>query len=449
MEYLKKQYPEFPDEKVEKEIVFSSLYPNTKYNDGTVRFLMFTLMDLALDYLTHIQLRQNKLLESNYLLKALNQKALYKQFERSSRDTASKFNKVIVHTEEYYYDKHFFEYENLYYLHRFHFDRNEKFVQNKSVNNIINNLNYFYTARMLRFYLYILNTGKLYNIQIKTRHIDEVINNFDSGNYTDTPLITLLYNTIMLHLKEDDEEYFHIVKNELIKNFDKTDLPDAAEIIINLENYCKRMVRKGKRKYTSELFNLFKFEIEHKTYVYEGGFSEKLYFNVIETAIKMNELDWTEKFIEKFKKELYSEVRDSSYCYGRALYEFASGNFERAIELLSKAKYKEVYNKFEIKTLLICCFYELDMIDPMYSAIDSYRHLLASDKYISPDRKKYYSNFLKIAKKMIQLKLSYSLSTLFTLRKMLEMPDVVINNDWIEAKLLEAEKKNPLLKRGK
>lgn len=443
-DYLKKQYPKFDEEKVLKESVFEKIFPKAEYNDGFIRSLMFSLMNLALDYLTYNELRKDRLLETNFRLKTMNKKGLWKQFEKTSREISSEYDNIKVRTEEYYFNKYFFENENLFYQHRLYFNRVEKFILNKGVNDIISNLNYFYTFKMLKFYLYILNTRGIYNIQLKSHHIDEVIERFNADDYHEAPLIITFYNTIMLHLEEDNEEHYRTVKAEIFRNFEKMDIADSVEIIINMENYCKRMMRKGRQAYRKELLEVYKFELANKTYTYEGGFSERLYYSVVETALKMKEYKWAEKFIEDYKEMLHDNVRENSYLYARALFETTHKNFERAIELLSKTHYKEVFNKFEIKTLHLVCFYELGMYEQMYSAIDSYRHLLASDKFISPVRKKYYSNFLKIVKKMIQLKLKFNISIVFEIRKLLETLGVVINSDWIEEKLDEAEKVNPI-----
>jgi hypothetical protein len=446
-DYLRRLYPKFEEEKVLKETVSTKLYPKAEYNDGFIRSLMFSLMNLAIDYLTYTEMRKNMLFEANYRLKTMNHKGLWKQFEKESREISEEYGKVKVRTEEYYFNKYFFENERLFNLHRVHFGRNEKFIYTETFNDIITNLNYFYTCKMLKYHLYVINTRGIYNIQLKTHQVDELIKNLNTEDYNDSPLIPLMYNAIMLHLDESNEEHYRTIKISLLKEFEKIEMGDAVEIIINMENYCKRMMRKGKQGYVKELLDLYKFEIKHKTYLSEGGFSERLYYSVVETALKMKEHEWTKKFIEDHRNELFENVRESAYNYARAIYETATGNFGKAIELLSKSRYKEVFNKFEIKTLLIVCFYELNMFDQIYSSIDSYRHLLASDKYISPHRKKYYSNFLKIVKKMMQLKLRYNVSTVFEIRKLLETLGIVINSDWIEEKLSEAEKINPVVKK--
>jgi len=82
------------------------------------------------------------------------------------------------------------------------------------------------------------------------------------------------------------------------------------------------------------------------------------------------------------------------------------------------------------------------MFDEMEGVIDSYRHLLKSDKYISAERKKYYSNFIFIAKKLIRLKTRFSSELAAKLNDMLKQPGFVIDVKWLQSKIIEAENRN-------
>ena len=79
------------------------------------------------------------------------------------------------------------------------------------------------------------------------------------------------------------------------------------------------------------------------------------------------------------------------------------------------------------------------MFDEMEGMIDSYRHILKSDKYMSNERKKYYANYILIAKKMIKLKTHFTSLLAARLRKMLQQPGFVIGVNWLEGKIAEAE----------
>jgi hypothetical protein len=233
-----------------------------------------------------------------------------------------------------------------------------------------------------------------------------------------------------------------VLRNALKNNFSELTLNDSVEVMINMENYCKRMIRKGKSEYEKHLFDIYLFELENKTYKAEHGLSNRMYISIIETAISLGRQKWTVSFIDEYKNELDEPARESTYTYAKAIYEFSVNNFNEALRLLQAAGYNDVYNKFKQKTLIIACYYELDLFDKMEGVIDSYRHLLTSDKYISKERKKYYSNYIIIAKKLIRMKTKFNPYEANEIREMLKIPGFVIDSKWIERKVTEAENKN-------
>ncbi len=119
---------------------------------------------------------------------------------------------------------------------------------------------------------------------------------------------------------------------------------------------------------------------------------------------------------------------------------FAQKDFESSLYSLINIKHTDIYNKFEIKTLLISVYYELNKFDEMEGTIDSFRHMLNNDKYINSSRKKYYLNFIRVCLKLIKLKTKLDDNIVYDIREMIKTPDFVIDKSWIEQKIKEAEK---------
>ncbi len=201
------------------------------------------------------------------------------------------------------------------------------------------------------------------------------------------------------------------------------------------------MIRKGNNGFVKHIFEIYQFELEHKTYRAEHSLSDRMYLSIVETAISLGKHKWAAVFIKEYKDELQENIREGVYNYANAIYEFSLNNFVDSAKLLLAAKYSDVFNKFKVKALLIACYYELNMFDKMEGAIDTYRHLLTSDKFISKERKKYYSNFILLAKKLIRLKTRFDVYKVNEIREMIKEPGFVIDVKWIEDKVSELESK--------
>lgn len=440
-EYLRKQYPAFREESVNKKNILLKILPHAKNNDGYLRVLMFTLTNLIYDFLKYQEYDKNPVNGKITKLKAFNSRRLDSNFSKLSRQVLNDLKSGSLKDKNYYYNSYLFEFENLYNIHRKYFGRIEKFIDDKGVDKILHSLNCFYVAGVLKFYIYIINTRQLYNIDIDTAQFEIILNNFNLSQYKNDPLIKAFYHTIKLQTDENNQTNFELLKKEVFSNYSAFNSEDSVELLINLENYCKKQTRNGKAKYIKELFEIYKFEIENKTYLSEGGLTEQMYIGITETAIKLNELKWIEKFIHEYKKELPADLRPNALLYSTALLEFAKGNFTGTLKILSGIKYGEVFNKFAIKTLQIECCYELNMFDQMEAVIDSYRHLLSSNRYISAERKPFLKNFINVSRKLIRLKNSYTPALAAEIRSTLKQKGFVIEMHWIENKISEAEKR--------
>ena len=438
--YLKIHYPVFSEEAVDKRTVFAALFAGAEYNDGFLRTLMFSLVSLAEEFLSYTEIRSRKAYYKVNLLKAYNRKNLWKQFEKECKKSLNEMNDTERRDFQYYYERYSMENEAYHILQKKYFNRTEKFHLNNGIYNITYNLGSYYNITMLRLYLYILNVKELYSIELKAHDTEEAFKALDPLKYKDTPIIPLFYDIIKMHLEQNSEKYYRAASNRLHRDLARLPEDDIMEVIINLENYCKKMIRQDKDEYRAELLKLYKLEIELEIYKSEpGGLSLNMFISVVKCGLGENDTQWVKGFINTYKKELRDEIREAAENFAMALFEFSAGRFQKTVSLLSGIRHFDLYNKFEIRSLLLSAYYELSMFDEMEASIDSFRHMLANDKFISPSRKKYYLNFIRVLLKMIKMKERRDTGMIAEIREMLRTPDFILEKVWVRKKLSEAE----------
>ena len=440
--YIKTLFPTQDDDRISKKEIWKHAFKDTAYNDGLLRIYMFTLTNLAIDYLHYKEMKSDTFNTGNQLLSALNKRNLNKHFKKNSLQLSKNTVQVNSQSEAFYYNKYRYEYENVFYQHKMYIDRKENLIDINGIKNIAHYATLFQVIVMLKTYLYFLNTKQIYKTSADTSEFEKFTMNLNIDKYHSFPVIPLLYHSVKLHTDENNQVHFNDLRKGLFTNFRNIYLHDAIEVIINMENYCKRMIRKGMNEYTEHLFEIYEFELDKKTYQLEHCLSERMYISVTETAITLGKQEWAAGFVEEYKDELNESAKESTYRYSKAIIEFSLKNYSSAVDMLNSAGYTDDYNKFEVKNLLIACYFELNMFDEMEGVIDSYRHLLKSDKYISAERKKYYSNFIFIAKKLIRLKTRFSSELAAKLNDMLKQPGFVIDVKWLQSKIIEAENRN-------
>ncbi len=90
-EYLRKLYPDFDEEKLDKEYAYENIFPNTQYNDGFMRTIMFNLSNLAESFLAYQGFKSKKFAERRYLLHELNERDLNRQIEKNMKEAVKQF----------------------------------------------------------------------------------------------------------------------------------------------------------------------------------------------------------------------------------------------------------------------------------------------------------------------------------------------------------------------
>ena len=388
--YLRKQYPDFESRKLNKEYVYGKIFPKAVYNDGFMRTIMFNLANLAEDFLTFQRFKLYYFTEKKFLLYELNERELDRLFEKNMKIISKKLTDEQIKDADYYYNMYNIEYENLYYLGRTNLDKIESIVKKSDVENMFNHLTYFYLIHAMTHYTYFLNIMELYRFSFKTDVFEDILKILRAGSYLEVPAVSLSYNVLMLFLNEDDESHFYKTKVLLEKHEDEFNRYQINNAYLNLKNYCKRMILKGRENFLKELFEIYKIDIGKKTYTMLNDMSFRYYTDVVETALKLKEYSWVKEFIEKYMPSLTADSRENTYLYSLALYEFAMKNFEKSLELLSVVKYNDVYHKLKYRSLLLMLCYELDYGDLLLSHLDSFNHFLLNDTLISNERKIYY-----------------------------------------------------------
>jgi len=437
-DYIRNQYPGFDEKCIEKSYVYGKIFPGAEYNDGFMRTLMFSLSSLAENYLSYQRFKNDYFVDKRYLLCELNDRGLNRLFNKNMKTVSKKLNDEQVKDADYFHNMYNLEYENLFFLGRTNFDRIEKIVKNSDAENMFNHLTCYYLIHSMNHYIYFLNVMQLYHFSFNTDAFKDILKLLKKS-MLEVPAVNLAYNLLMLFLDEDNESYFYDTL-ELLENheneFHRLHLNNAY---MNLKNYCKRMILKGKEKFLKELFDVYKIDIRKRTYTMLEYMSFRYYTDVVETGLKLKELKWVRDFIETYKSKLPEDSRENTYRYSLALYEFALKNFEKSLELLSKVKYYDVYHKMKYRGLVLMLYYELDYGDALLSHMDSFKHFLLNDSLISEERKMYYSGFIKYIGTLSGLRDKHKKDELMCLKQNVNEDNALFNKEWVLEKIGEIE----------
>ncbi|CAN5458945.1 hypothetical protein BH10BAC5_BH10BAC5_10280 [soil metagenome] len=401
---IKAEYPEFNKGNLIKEKIFSKIYPLTDYNDGTIRLLMFYLQETAEKFLAVKNYEEDLYAPHIHRLSELNNRRLHKIFDKDHKTAIKTLSEIKVRNYDYYHGKFLIGYENLSHIFAMNFDRDEKFVGKMNAANIFQDLTNSYLIRIFKYYLLHLNIRTKFNVEHEFKVFDELILRHKPEDFEDIPVINLFYYCLMMIIKPDEEEFFYKAKKLLFENEDSLFRDDKAEFYINLENYCKRRFKIGLDNFKNEIFEIYTAELKKKAYIMNGYMPELFYKSVADIGLQLKKFEWTKNFLETYKEELQEQFRENTYLHLMGLYEFSIDNFEKALEIISKVKFDEIYQKLDLKCLLNAIYYELKIDSSLESGIDTFRHFLKNDKIIAEERKLTFSIFNKNIAKLLKLR---------------------------------------------
>jgi hypothetical protein len=442
-EYLRKQYPEFEKEKIERKYVYKKIFETKDYNDGFMRVLISNLTKLSEEYLTQINFKKWHSTQKIFLLNELGTRRLEKEFKKIRKETEKLFNLTPPGDMNYYYDKGIFE-DNVYFFNLYSMDKNKKIEDEEiSLKRIIDNFTRFYLLASLTMYRKVLFKKNYTKMNVNLRFTEEILKILENhtGDFSDTPVIGLHLNEILLMTK-GDKKYFDTLKNIYI-NKHETLTPIEAHSLQNiLQRYLSMQVYKGNLEYEKEKLELYKAAVRKKKILFPlvKQADPRLFTSITETALSFGEIKWTEDFINEHKHLLPPEVSETVLNICSAKVEFEKGNFEEALSLLNNVKTKTLERVKEIKIILLKIYYEKAMYSEADKALDSSRHLLTRlKKTHTPMIYGSFMNFLQHYAILIKSKEKNKIKKVLEVEADLKKNKATIEYRWLKRKVQQLQ----------
>jgi hypothetical protein len=123
--------------------------------------------------------------------------------------------------------------------------------------------------------------------------------------------------------------------------------------------------------------------------------------------------------------------------FSMAVVKFARGDFEESLQYVSKVKYDLVRLKTDVKFLMLKIYYELNLEDPAYFLIDTFKHYASDSKEISEDTRISVKNFLKHYTQLLKMKSTPKSSEVEFSRTTIKNENLIYHKDWLMDKVSE------------
>lgn len=400
-EYLIQNIKATTDDEMDREEMYQVVFPNEPYQDNKLRAMLSIVTKLAEDFLVAEHVKNNPAVKQQLLLQSsrlIDDNKLYQvQLSRSyEMQEQSSFRDI-----DYYFAHHQVEEANYNFA-----VKNKAKDIGKSLANMLGNLDLYYLSKRLKYSCESINRRNILGEDQEYTDLTLIAALLKHHEH-DLPPIAMIYRQILfLFEKEDDSSRFFVLI-DLLREYDPLFTRDELKVMYGYAmNYCIRKINAGQSGFLQEIFNLYKTLLE-KDIIFEGRYiSQWDYKNIVTTGLRLNDIEWTEGFIVKYKEMLHPDARENAFAYNYANLSYFKRDYKSTMRLLQQVEFTNDSYLLSSRSLLLKSYFELEEYDLLDSQSEAFKLYLRRNKQLPDYQKGLYKNMIKYIVKLSRYKAS-------------------------------------------
>lgn len=429
---LKNYYPEFKSASLTKEILFSRLYPNKKFNDTLMRRLDSDLGKLAMEFISLKDIKEDKLQSYGSLINTLGHRKLDKLFIKELAAAENLLND-IKYNSNHNYHKH-----SLILAKNSHAYANADMLKLYDPAAEAETFTAYILCRALEIYRNLENDKAIIKRELDTSFFENILTYLNTNRQliAENDYLAMHYYEIMLNLNKEDEFYDRLdgIKDKLR---DKLSRETLRNMYITLVNYCVRKTNAGNSKFRKRRFTLDMEIMENRIHETGQYYDLNYFLSAVRNAVSLGKIEWAEKFISRYKLMLDPKHSSFAVNFAYGVLYYGSKEFNKALEALSMINIEYSARKQQVKNLMLVIYCETGELESALNIIDASKHLLKADKQIPDGRKRTFTDFLKYTAAYIKLRLYPDKTGAGVLKQKLDRSPYFIYKEWLLNELEE------------
>jgi hypothetical protein len=416
----------------DKKAAWKFIYHSAVYNEKKFRYLISDLLSALESFIYFHQVLTTK---PGYFQYVLNYYTLHGAVENKSAlaikiQNNNKADKPVVNPG-YFLEKHF-ETELIEELHTTSLKSYRGYIKEKR-NEEPTGLDCYYVIEKLRQMCRIANDNNVFGLNLCCFNEAEVIALVAQPKIGANLFVAAYFNVLELQTKKQNESYYKL-KKLLEQNGYEMEDNNIAELTTYARNFCIARINEGQSAFFDELFDLYRQGLKNGSLLPNGEINERNFKNIVTTALRTEKHDWALSFIEDYRFRLNKVVRDNAFNYNMANYFFHTGKYDKVLLNLQKVQLADLFYGLDARSLMLKCYYELNEKEAFMNAYYSFRVFVQRRKNISRQHQEFYLNFLRITKKLMNLRPSDK-KTIQSLHHQIKTSKALADKNWLEEKL--------------
>ena len=389
------------EKKLDREITFAKLFPKEEYSEQLLFNTMSSLKKLLHSFLAQQQYEKEPFTSELDLIEYAYYNNQFDLLTNRAKHLDRQLENYPFRDSEHYYAR--FRYLNTMAYYQIHHEDRSKTELLQALND---QLDRFYLLEKLRHSCQMVTNQILINSKFEFSFLEEVLDFYQrkKEHFTDDLSIHLYY-TILMSLRQDENpEYYQELKYLLKEKISQFSERERSDLYSYANNYCVRRINKGYRDFQKELFELYQEGLTNGLIFTNGLLNEWSYKNITVLGCILGEFEWTENFLETYRERLPEKPRENSYNYNMAHLNYSKRKYSEALDHLLLVRFSDVKYHLNYNNLLLATYYALGDTEALMSLLDTFRIYVIRNRKMTVDLKKQYTNFLRYAKKLTQIK---------------------------------------------
>jgi len=416
-------------EDLSKAALCDKIFKDTK-KINTLEVILSKLTRLAEEFIVLEHLDKKPYMKKHLLLDELLERQNLEYFKKTVNPTIDKHESTERRGEQFYYEKYLLNND----FHKYMVLTNKK-QSWQSLNDTIRSLDEFYLIERLRLLYESENYKNLYPVD-NEQEIDTTTELLKLNGIKENPMIALKY-TMLLTVRDGEEEYFEQLLNLLDKHYLNIPKDELLSLYSIMTNFCVRKIVDGHTNYRHTLFTIYQKQAEQSVLSHGKYISSQLIKNIVSMGAQAGEFEWTEEFLESHTNYIRPEIRSNVYHFNKGALAFYKKDFKAAMDHLNQTDKMDLSFELGRKTVLLRTYYELDESLAFDALCKSFKEYVHSQKGMPVRLKKAYVNFAIVLRKIDSLRRSKDTEKIKNLLEKINKYEYLTNKPWLIEKLKE------------
>ncbi|MBK6505938.1 MAG: hypothetical protein IPG02_09765 [Ignavibacteria bacterium] len=296
------------------------------------------MYNLGKEFLSFLKYKKDLQIKEKYLLEELRLRRLYKLFEQELKSAIAGTEKNPTQDEHYVQHKLNLAYENMSHLVLLKPNDNIHMQQE-----MYEFLLTYSLIRILKSYNVMLHETKQNNCSYDMHMFEEIMQFLDKKKF-DNPTLIVYYHIINLERNKNDVN-FNLLKKTAGEHNERLNDYDRYIVFLHLTSYCTNEYNiKCRTDLMNEHFQLIKEKDGWKN-IPGNKILYPDFLNEVKIAVRANEIEWAEKYIEK-NKYILVEGRDNTLNFCDGLIEHKKGIMTKLLNYCQEQIFRILYSSF-------------------------------------------------------------------------------------------------------